>query len=63
MGFSQPPTTTPAGAPTGTPPTTPPSTTAGSPCWDEYCIPIDGGIVFLLMGAGALGYRVIRKNR
>ncbi|UKN03301.1 hypothetical protein K6119_07210 [Paracrocinitomix mangrovi] len=59
LGFAQPPTV----GPPGTPPTNPPAGAAGQPCWDAACIPIDGGMVFLLLAGALLGARLIYTLR
>ncbi|MBD3636710.1 MAG: hypothetical protein HUJ25_05155 [Crocinitomicaceae bacterium] len=33
------------------------------PCWDPECIPIDGGIVFLIAAGTLLGIRMIYNHR
>ncbi|MBD3637822.1 MAG: hypothetical protein HUJ25_10745 [Crocinitomicaceae bacterium] len=45
--------------PSGSPPVSPPCAAAGSPCWDTECIPIDGGIVFLIIAGALLGVKII----
>ncbi|UKN03654.1 hypothetical protein K6119_09025 [Paracrocinitomix mangrovi] len=50
-GFGQPPA----------PPPPPPAGSAGTPCWDSTCIPIDSGIVLLIIVALILGTRMILK--
>ena len=37
----------------------PPGGPGGPPCWPPPCIPIDGGITFLVAIAGAFGMRKI----
>ena len=57
--FSQPPTS-PAN---GNPPAGagPPGGNGNGPCWDPQCIPIDGGIGFLIAAGAMLGYKKIKK--
>lgn len=47
--------------PAGTPPTAPPSATGGDPCWDSQCIPIDGGIIFLIIAGLILSAKLFYK--
>ncbi|MEX1000596.1 MAG: hypothetical protein WDZ35_00625 [Crocinitomicaceae bacterium] len=49
--------------PAGSPPTSPPAGVVGEPCWNEECIPVDGGIIFLLVGSVLLGVRFIYAAR
>jgi hypothetical protein len=55
-----PPGLPPSGSsPTG--PTTPPS---GNPCWDPAaCVPIDTGVVFLLLAGAVLGISFAMRLR
>ena len=39
------------------------STGDDPPCWDPQCIPIDSGIVFLLLAGTLLAVRFIYMNR
>lgn len=55
MTFAQPPGGPPPGG-GGTQGTDP-------PCWDPECIPVDGGIWFLLLGGTLLGIRMIYAQR
>lgn len=48
--FGQPPGGPPPGGSTGTPP---------PDCWPAPCIPVDGGISFLIMAGAALGGKKI----
>ena len=54
IAFAQPPA--------GPPPTAPP-TGGGPPCWDPECIPIDGGVGFLIVAGAALGAKKIYDHR
>ena len=52
------------------PPASPPPPGGGStgtdpPCWDPECIPIDGGVGFLIAAGAALGIRKVynKKNK
>ena len=55
MLFAQPP---------GGPPPGGGGTTGGvPPCWAPECIPLDGGIGFLLVAGAALGAKKIYNNR
>ena len=53
--FTQPPGGAPPGGqvPTG----------IGPPCWDPECIPIDGGIGFLIAAGAVLGVKKIRDHK
>lgn len=54
--FAQPPGGPPPGG-GGTTGTTP-------PCWEPECIPIDGGLMFLLIAGVALGaYQIYSRTR
>jgi hypothetical protein len=53
IAFTQPPGGAPPGGGTGTDP----------PCWDPECIPIDGGIGFLIAAGAVLGVKKIRDHR
>lgn len=46
-------------------PAPPPSTTGGGApgCWPPPCVPIDGGIVFLMVAAGLYGAKKIYDLR
>jgi hypothetical protein len=47
-------------------PAPPPSTTGGTGgpgCWPPPCVPIDGGIVFLMVAAGLYGAKKIYDLR
>jgi hypothetical protein len=49
--------------PGGPPPGGGGSTGSTPPCWQPECIPIDGGIGFLLVAGAALGAKKIYNNR
>lgn len=53
--FSQPPGGPPPGG-GGTTGTTP-------PCWEPECIPIDGGLIFLLIGGVLFGAHLIYQYK
>lgn len=48
--------------PSGPPPTAPPTGTE-PPCWDPSCIPVDGGLGFLIAAGAALGVKKIHDHR
>jgi len=48
---------TQGGPPGGPPPGGQVPTGTGPPCWDPECIPIDGGIGFLIAGGVVLGVK------
>ncbi len=52
----------------GQPPSGPPpggSTPAGNtpPCWDPECVPIDGGLGFLIAAGALLGIRTFKNKK
>ena len=49
--------------PAGPPPTGSGSTGSNPPCWDPECIPVDGGVGFLIAAGAALGVKKIYNNR
>ena len=55
MSFAQPPGGAPPGGqvPGGT----------GPPCWDPNCVPIDGGIGFLIAAGAVMGVKKIRDHK
>lgn len=53
MAFTQPPGGPPPGGPTG----------GGPPCWDPECVPIDGGLGFLIAAGAVLGVKKIRDYK
>ncbi len=55
VAFCQPPGGPPPGGqvPGGT----------GPPCWDPDCVPIDGGLGFLIAAGAVLGAKKIRDHR
>lgn len=46
----------------GAPPAGAPPAGNGAPCWSPPCIPIDGGIAFLVAGAVIFGARKIMSS-
>ena len=36
---------------------------SGPPCWDPQCVPIDGGLGFLIVAGAVLGAKKIRDHR
>lgn len=44
-------------------PAPPPGGTGGPGCWPPPCVPIDGGIVFLMVAAGLYGAKKIYDLR
>ena len=44
------------------PMTAQPDGPTGPDCWPAPCVPIDNGIIYLVVAAIALGFIVIRKN-
>ncbi|MBL7901691.1 MAG: hypothetical protein JNK73_06825 [Bacteroidia bacterium] len=44
-------------------PAPPPSATGGPGCWPPPCVPIDGGIVFLMAAGVAYGAKTFRDAR
>ena len=44
-------------------PPPPPSGTVGPPCWPPPCIPIDGGVSFLIAAGAAYGAKKIYDSR
>jgi len=53
MAFTQPPGGPPPGGTTG----------GGPPCWDPECVPIDGGLGFLIAAGAVLGVKKIRDYK
>jgi len=53
IAFAQPPGGPPPGGAGGTNP----------PCWDPECIPIDGGVGFLIAAGAVIGVKKIRDHR
>ncbi len=55
MSFAQPPGGPPPGGqiPGGT----------GPPCWDPNCVPIDGGVGFLIAAGAVMGVKKIRDHK
>lgn len=53
VAFTQPPGGPPPGGTTG----------GGPPCWDPECVPIDGGIGFLIAAGAVLGVKKIRDYK
>ena len=51
------------GPPGGPPPGGTPPTQGGPPCWDPSCIPLDGGLSFLIVAGAALGAKKIHSHR
>ena len=49
--------------PGGPPPGGGGSTGSTPPCWQPECIPVDGGIGFLIVAGAALGAKKIYNNR
>jgi hypothetical protein len=52
--------------PAGGPPPPPPPPTGGAanpPCWPPPCIPIDGGIGFLVIAGAALGVKKMYDHK
>jgi hypothetical protein len=41
----------------------PPPSTGGPGCWPPPCVPIDGGISFLIAAGAAYGVKKIRDSR
>jgi len=56
IAFCQPPGGPPPGGGGGT-------TAGGPPCWDPNCVPIDGGVGFLIAAGAVLGVKKIREHR
>ena len=54
MAFAQPP---------GGPPPGGGGTGGDPPCWDPECVPIDGGIGFLIAAGAVLGVKKIRDYK
>lgn len=54
IAFAQPP---------GGPPPTAPPTGTEPPCWEPDCIPVDGGLGFLIAAGAALGVKKIYNHR
>lgn len=40
----------------------PPPSTGGDPCFDPSCVPLDGGLSYLLLAAVGLGVNKLRKS-
>lgn len=40
----------------------PPPSAGGDPCFDPSCIPLDGGLSYLLLAAVGLGVNKLRKS-
>ena len=55
VSFAQPPSGPPPGGavPAGNTP----------PCWDPQCVPVDGGLGFLLAAGALFGIRKLRGNK
>jgi len=53
IAFTQPPGGPPPGGSTGGTP----------PCWDPECVPIDGGLGFLIAAGAVLGVKKIRDYK
>lgn len=51
------------GPPGGAPPGGSVPTGTGPPCWDPDCVPIDGGVGFLIAAGTVLGVKKIRDYR
>jgi len=67
FGIAQPPAGAPAGSPPGFPAASPPAGAPGGPngepCWYAECIPIDGGLIFLLIGGVLMGVILLKKMK
>ena len=48
---------------TGPPPISGGSSGTNPPCWDPECVPIDGGVGFLIVAGVALGAKKIHDQR
>ena len=59
MAFTQ--VTPPGGPPPGGPP--PGGVGTDPPCWNPECIPIDGGVGFLIAAGAVLGVKKIRDYK
>lgn len=57
MAFTQ------GGPPGGPPPGGQVPTGTGPPCWDPNCVPIDGGVGFLIAAGAVLGVKKIRDYK
>ena len=57
MAFTQ------GGPPGGPPPGGQVPTGTGPPCWDPDCVPIDGGVGFLIAAGAMLGVKKIRDYK
>jgi hypothetical protein len=44
-------------------PPPPPGGSAGPPCWPPPCIPVDGGVSFLIVAGAAYGAKKIYDSR
>ncbi|MGV6860148.1 MAG: PID-CTERM protein-sorting domain-containing protein [Putridiphycobacter sp.] len=51
------------GPPGGPPPGGQVPTGTGPPCWDPECVPIDGGLGFLIAAGAVLGAKKIRDYK
>jgi len=53
--------------PPGSPPGSAPGGVTGDPgdppCWDPNCVPIDGGVGFLIAAGAVLGFKKIKDHK